>query len=138
MDPPPGKRYHGRGVGQSRQPPGDMDMIQCKDCEFFRKSESGEVAFLCDPFTNVKEPDCLGKWQLIKINQMVAAYHATLEYYHKLAPMQEKMFKVMEREIDDMSESEKWKAQDDLEAEDGDDDDDEPWKSSDPSDSSFM
>jgi hypothetical protein len=84
-------------------------MIQCKDCEFYRRSESGQIAFGCDPFTNVREPECLVKWQLIKLNQMVAAYQSTLEYYHKLAPMQEKMFKVMEREIDDMNEGEKWR-----------------------------
>ncbi len=84
-------------------------MIQCKDCELFHRSDSGQIAFRCDPFTNVREPECLVKWQLIKLNQMVAAYQSTLEYYHKLAPMQEKMFKVMEREIDDMNESEKWR-----------------------------
>lgn len=87
-------------------------MIQCKDCEFFKRDENGQIAFGCDPFGNIKEPECLVKWQLIKTNQMVAAYQATLEYYHKLAPMQEKMFKVMERELDDMNEAEKWKVDD--------------------------
>ena len=87
-------------------------MIQCKDCEFFRRSASGEIAFGCDPFTNVKEPECLVKWQLIKINQMVASYQATLEYYRKLGPMQDKIFKVMERELDDLNEAEKWKIAD--------------------------
>jgi len=107
-------------------------MIQCKDCEFFRRGEDGQIAFACDPFTNIKEPECLAKWQLIKINQMVAGYQATLEYYHKLAPMQEKMFKVMERELDDMDESEKWRVDD----EDEDKDEDEPtdkWPSDTPS-----
>ena len=36
-------------------------MIQCKDCEFFRRNEAGEIAFACDPFSNVKEPECLAK-----------------------------------------------------------------------------
>lgn len=84
-------------------------MIQCKDCELFRRNENGEIAFACDPFTNIKEPECLQKWQLIKINQMVSTYQATLDYYRKLAPMQEKMFKFMEREIDDISEADKWR-----------------------------
>ena len=88
-------------------------MIQCEDCEFFHLAENGEVGFSCDPFKTVKEPECLAKWQLLKTNQMVASYQATLNYYQKLAPMQEKMFKVMEREIDDMSESDKWKVADD-------------------------
>lgn len=84
-------------------------MIQCKDCELFHRQPSGEISFACDPFTNIKEPECLAKWQLIKMNQMVAGYQATLDYYRKLAPLQEKMFKVVEREIDEMSEGEKWK-----------------------------
>ena len=93
-------------------------MMHCKDCEYFKRGPNGEVSFSCDPFSNIKEPQCLLKWQLIKINQMVAGYQATLEYYRKLAPMQEKMFKVMEQELDDMNESEKWKAA-------GEDEDDE-------------
>ncbi|HUS91352.1 MAG TPA: hypothetical protein VM695_05845 [Phycisphaerae bacterium] len=93
-------------------------MIQCEQCEFFHRGENGEVAFRCDPFRTVKERECLAKWQLIKINQMVAAYQSTLEYYRKLAPMQEKMFKVMERELDDMSETERWKISEDEEDED--------------------
>lgn len=101
-------------------------MIQCENCELFRRSEDGEVSFACDPFTNIKEPECLAKWQLIKINQMVASYQATLSYYQKLAPMQEKMFKVMERELDDMSETDKWKVDDD-EDDDATDGRDEHW-----------
>ncbi len=88
-------------------------MIQCHDCEFFHKTDSGEIAFSCDPFATIKEPECLQKWQLLKINQLVASYQATLGYYRKLAPMQEKMFKVMEKEIDELNEGEKWKAEPD-------------------------
>lgn len=87
-------------------------MIQCKDCELFQRAENGEISFRCDPFSNIKEPECLIKWQLIKTNQMVASYQATLDFYRKLAPLQEKMFKVVEREIEDMDESEKWKTDD--------------------------
>ena len=94
-------------------------MIQCRDCEHFRRDEEGRISFACDPFINVKEPECLVKWQLIKINQMVEAYHSMLGYYQKLALMQDKLFKAMERELNDMDESEKWKqVQDDEEDED--------------------
>jgi len=105
-------------------------MIQCKDCEFCQRGPDGQIAFACDPFGTIKEPECLAKWQLLKINQMVAAYQATLDYYQKLAPMQEKMFKVMERELDDMNESEKWKTDDEEETEDDDNSFDDPdaWK----------
>jgi hypothetical protein len=103
-------------------------MIQCKDCEFFHRGEDGEISFSCDPFSTVKEPECLAKWQLVKINQVVASYQATLRYYEKFAPMQEKMFKMMEREIDEVEEAEKWKYFED----EHDDDSDEPedWRDS--------
>jgi len=107
------------------------DMIQCKDCQFFHRGESGEISFTCDPFANIVEPDCLAKWQLIKMNEMVAGYRATLNYYRKLAPMQEKMFKVVERELDDMSEGEKWRVDDDdnEDPDEGPDEgDDQEWK----------
>lgn len=87
-------------------------MIQCKECEHFVPGTDGEFSFRCDPFSTIKEPECLAKWQLLKINQMVATYQATLEYYRKLAPMQEKMLKVVQHELDDMNESEKWKVED--------------------------
>ena len=88
-------------------------MIQCKDCEYYRPGPEGQIGFRCDPFSTVKEPECLAKWQLLKINQMVAAYQATLEFYRKFAPMQEKMLKVVQHELDDMNEGEKWKVEPD-------------------------
>ncbi len=92
-------------------------MIQCNECEHFHRNEQGQVSFSCDPFTNIREPECVLKWQLIKINQMVEAYHATLSYYQKLAPMQDKLFKAMERELDDMDDGESWKHSEDDEDE---------------------
>jgi hypothetical protein len=85
-------------------------MIHCRDCEYFGRGPNGEVSFTCDPFSTVKEPECLQKWALIKINQMTASYQATLDYYRKLGPMQEKMFRFMEREMGDLDESDRWKA----------------------------
>jgi hypothetical protein len=99
-------------------------MIQCKDCEYFRLGEQGEVSFACDPFSTIKEPECLTKWQLIKTNQMVVAYQSMLRYYDKLGPIQEKMFKFVEREMDDVNEAEKWKLEDE---------DDEPFGPDEPS-----
>ncbi len=122
-------------------------MIQCQDCEFFRRGEDGEISFACDPFSTIKEPECLAKWQLIKTNQlqagvtqanstlhnvdvnmaqMVASYRATLEYYNRFAPMQEKMFNFMEKEIDDASEADQWK----VDEEDEDDEPDDDWDQS--------
>lgn len=91
-------------------------MIQCKDCEHFVRGTAGQVGFTCDPFSTIKEPECLVKWQLIKIDMqlarletMVRAYQATLDMYKRLAPLQEKMFRHMEREINDIDEAESWK-----------------------------
>ncbi|MFW6132962.1 MAG: hypothetical protein ACOC8F_03635 [Planctomycetota bacterium] len=95
-------------------------MIHCENCQYFHRDESGHVSFTCDPFSSIVEPECLMKWQLLKTNQLVSGYQAMLNYYRKLAPMQEKMMQFMEREIDDMNESEKWKV-DDEEDEDNDD-----------------
>ncbi len=97
-------------------------MIQCKECEFCSVGDNGQLAFRCDPFDNIKEPECISKWHLLKIDMMVRAYQATLEYYRRLAPLQERMFKHVERELDDVEESDKWKVQDDEDEEEPFDD----------------
>ncbi len=93
-------------------------MIQCSNCEHFTRGAGGQVVFRCDPFSTIKEPECLTKWQLIKLDMMVQAYQATVEMYRRLAPLQEKMFRHMQREIDDIEDSDSWKL-------DSDDDEDE-------------
>lgn len=94
-------------------------MLQCSECEFCHRDAAGHVRLTCDPFVNIKEPECLAKWQLIKIETMVQAYQATLRVYERLAPMQEKMFRHMEREIDEIEDTDRWK----YGADDADDDD---------------
>ncbi len=107
-------------------------MISCKDCEFCKVGADGQLAFECDPFSNIKEPECINKWMLLKIDLMVRSYQATTEYYRRLAPLQERMFKHVERELDGMDESEKWKVdEDEDEEQEQDTDSDKPdkWKS---------
>ena len=84
-------------------------MIQCKDCEFCHIGPDGNIELKCHPFQNIKEPECLTKWQLLKLDTMVRAYMVTVAHYKKLAPMQEKMMKAMERELDDIDDADKWK-----------------------------
>ena len=96
-------------------------MIQCSDCEHFSREPGGQVTFKCDPFSTIKEPECLNKWQLIKIDVMVRSYQATLAMYQRLAPLQEKMFRHMESEIDEIDEADRWK-----QGQDDDDDNGEP------------
>ncbi len=94
-------------------------MIQCRDCEFFSRGPDGSVVLRCDPFATIKEPECLAKWQLLRLDTMVRAYQATLQIYQRLAPLQEKMIRHMEQEIDEAEEADSWKKQ-------YDDDEDEP------------
>jgi hypothetical protein len=67
------------------------------------------MQFSCNPFDKIKEPECLQKWQLLKLDEMIAQYRMQVGYYRKFAPMQEKMMKYIEREIDEATESDKWK-----------------------------
>jgi hypothetical protein len=99
-------------------------MLQCENCEFFYRDEKGRIQLRCDPFSTIKEPECLAKWQLLRQDALLQAYHATLQWQQRLAPMQEKMFEFMKREMDDLDESDSWKNQDDDEEfkEENDDD----------------
>ncbi len=95
-------------------------MIECKDCEFCEISPDGQRTFKCDPFANIKEPECIAKWQLILLYMLVASYQRMLKWYGKLAPLQDKMFKYMQREIEDINEAERWKVEDEEEEEEED------------------
>ena len=87
-------------------------MLSCQNCEYCYQDDAGRIQFRCNPFTNIKEPDCLQKWMLLKLDIMVRSYQATLNFYQKLAPLQEKMLKHIEREIGDIEESDRWKYSD--------------------------
>ncbi len=93
-------------------------MLHCQDCEFFRRGPGGAPLLTCDPFSNIKEPECLEKWQLVQLMTISRSHQATLDMYQRLAPLQEKMFKHLEREIDENDEADRWKF-------DGDDEDDD-------------
>jgi len=73
--------------------------------------------FKCDPFTNIKEPECIAKWQLIRLDMLLASYQGMLKWYGKMAPLQDKIIQFMQREINELDEADQWKT---------DDDDDEP------------
>ncbi len=89
-------------------------MLQCKDCEYFSRDEAtGRIMLKCDPFSTIKEPECLEKMQLLRMDALLHCYQATLQWHQKLAPMQKKMFEFMKREMDDLEESDGWKYDDD-------------------------
>ena len=88
-------------------------MLRCEDCEFFNRMADGTPYLTCDPFSTVKEPECLAKWQLLRLSTIAESHQATLDLYRRLAPLQEKMFQQMEREIDEVEEADRWKYVDD-------------------------
>ena len=88
-------------------------MIQCKDCEFCEMGADGQVSLKCNPFSNIKEPECLLKWQLLRLDLMTRAYMATIAEYKRIAPMQEKLYRHMTREVDEADEADKWKISED-------------------------
>ncbi len=103
-------------------------MLRCRDCEFFRTGPDGAPELTCDPFSTVKEPECLLKWQLVQLTIVSRSHQATLDMYRRLAPLQERMFRHMEREINEAEEADRWKlgtdGEDDGEGEEDEEDDD--------------
>ena len=69
--------------------------------------------FKCDPFTNIKEPECIAKWQLIRLDMLLASYQGMLKWYGKMAPLQDKIIQFMQREINELDEADQWKTDDD-------------------------
>jgi hypothetical protein len=88
-------------------------MIQCSECEYFQQDSQGRRIFRCDPFCNIKEPECLAKWQLLRLDILVSHSQAVLSGQQKMAPIQDKLYKYVKRELDDLDESERWKIEDD-------------------------
>ena len=95
-------------------------MLQCQDCEFFDRGPDGVAILRCDPFSTIKAPECLQKLQLQNLQRIVRAHEATIAVYQRLAPLQEKMMRHIEQEIDDIDDADRWK----YGATDDDDDDD--------------
>ncbi len=84
-------------------------MIQCKDCEFYEIGPDGRRIFKCDPYSNIKDADCLAKWQLLRLDALVATGRGLLRWYERMAPMQDKLFKYVQHELDDIDQAERWK-----------------------------
>jgi hypothetical protein len=99
-------------------------MIQCKECELCEAGPDGKRIFRCDPFSNIKEPECIAKWQLIRLDMLVASYQGMLKWYGKLAPLQDKMLKYMQRELEDLDETERWKLESEEDQDEKEQDDD--------------
>jgi hypothetical protein len=88
-------------------------MIQCTQCELCEIGPDGRRVFKCDPFSNIKEPECVGKWQLIRLDMLLVSYQSMMRWQREMEPMQRKMMKYVEREMNDIDESDKWKIDED-------------------------
>jgi hypothetical protein len=88
-------------------------MIQCTDCEFYEQAPEGRKMFKCDPFVNIKEPECLSKWQILRLDMLLSRYQGVISQQQQMAPMQSKIMRYIERELDDLDESDKWKLSED-------------------------
>lgn len=84
-------------------------MINCTECEYYEQGADGRRSFKCDPFANIKEPECLSKWQILKLDMLFASYQGVISQQRQMAPMQSKIMKYIERELDDLDESDRWK-----------------------------
>ncbi len=95
-------------------------MIQCKDCEMFEANPDGRRSFRCDPFSSIKEPECLIKWQLLRIETLIATFRSMSAWQEKLAPVQDKILKYVKRELQDLDETERWKVDEEDDTDDPD------------------
>lgn len=111
-------------------------MLQCENCEYFSRDGRGRPVLACDPFGAIKEPECLLKWQFLRLDQLHHSYEALLDLHRRLAPLQERMMKHMERELDEADQADTWKraAEDEEGLNDNDNDNGEerdgprPWR----------
>ncbi len=94
-------------------------MLRCQDCEFYRIRPDGTGELLCDPFSTIKEPECLAKLQLTSLKIVAESHQSTLDLYRRFAPLQERMLRHIEREIDEADEADRWKMDDGEDEEDG-------------------
>ena len=88
-------------------------MIQCKDCELYEQDADGRRVFHCDPFVNIKEPECLAKWHLLRLEALVSGFRGMTAWQEKMGPLQDKIMKYVRRELEDLDEGERWKSDED-------------------------
>lgn len=83
--------------------------MQCKDCQYSELAANGKRVFTCNPFENIVEPECIAKWQLIKLDQFLEMQAMQLRSQANMAPMQNKIMKYIERELKDLEDADDWK-----------------------------
>ncbi len=62
------------------------------------------------------------KWQLMRLDMLLSTQEALFRNNAKLAPLQDKLIRYVEKEIDDLDDADSWKYGDDGDPDDSDDD----------------
>ncbi len=52
-------------------------MLRCEDCEFFNRAPDGSPILACDPFSTIKEVECLAKWQVAHLMSISQSHEAS-------------------------------------------------------------
>ena len=84
-------------------------MIQCSDCEHGRVQKDGLVTMTCHPGKNIKEPECLSKWMLLKLTNIERMWAHSIGATNDLIPLQVKLLQHNCAQIDDLEKGESWK-----------------------------
>jgi len=49
------------------------------------------------------------KWQILRLDYLVSQYQRMISSQQKMAPIQDKIFKYVKRELEDIDEADRWK-----------------------------
>ena len=52
------------------------------------------------------------KWQILRLDYLVSQYQRMISSQQKMAPIQDKIFKYVKRELEDIDEADSWKTTD--------------------------
>lgn len=79
-------------------------MIQCKDCELYKDGQT-----TCDPAVNIKEPECLLKWQLLILDNLDRRIEQSNAFTLRMMPRIEKLLEAQERASAGEEDADSWK-----------------------------
>jgi len=52
------------------------------------------------------------KWQLLRLDLLLQQHQSTISWQQKMSPIQDKIYKYIKRELDDIDEADRWKFDD--------------------------
>ena len=84
-------------------------MIQCSECEFGKAMPNGNIEMTCNTARNIKEPECLTKWMLVRLCNIERMQIQALSVSRGLMPLQAKLLQHNCAQIDELHKGESWK-----------------------------